>query len=358
MPTKLVSPKTLFTVQALRAIAASAVVSYHVFFMLVHNAGYSIYVPEIGASGVDLFFLISGFIMVYTNFGAFDQPGAATSFIQRRAIRIVPMYWICTTVVVTLLAFAPRLFSSVEFTWTYVISSYIFLLSENSAGQIGTVLQTGWTLCFEAYFYILFAVLLNWPRRYFLIASGAVFAAGVVLGRLVPHVPVWMTVATNPILLEFYLGAALAFLFLNGHSLSRVPAIAAASLGIGILGVTGNANLGIWNSVVCFGLPYAAILLGALSLDRIGIKVPKLLVSLGDSSYSLYLIHPFILPALGKFWLASHLSERTSPLVLGMIAFSCALFAGHLVYLLIERPATNRVSQAWRNYRGISTLRS
>jgi len=125
-----------------------------------------------------------------------------------------------------------------------------------------------------------------------------------------------------------------------------------------ILGVARNANLGIWNGVVCFGLPYAAILLGATSLDRIGIKVPKVLVGLGDSSYSLYLIHPFILPALGKFWLASHLSERTSPLVLGLIAFSCALFTGHLVYLLIERPTTNRISQAWRDYRSASTLRS
>jgi peptidoglycan/LPS O-acetylase OafA/YrhL len=318
--------------------------------MLVHNAGYSLYVPDIGASGVDLFFLISGFIMFYTNFGAFGKPGASASFIGRRTIRIVPMYWICTTGVVVLLAFAPRLFSSVEFKWNYVISSYVFLLSENSAGQIGTVIQTGWTLCFEVYFYILFAALLNWPRRYFLVASGMVFVGGIILGKLVGHVPIWATVATDPILLEFYLGAALAFLFARGFSLSRVVAIGAISLGIVILATTINTNLGVWTRPVCFGLPYAAILLGAISLERT-ITVPKLLVSLGDSSYSLYLTHPFILPALGKLWLALHLSERTSPLILGLIAFSCALLIGHLAYLLIEKPVTNWLSQAWRAYK-------
>src|SRR5262249_31198174 len=157
---------------------AAAVVSYHVVFMLSHNAGYALYIPKIGGSGVDLFFVISGFIMVYTNFSTFMQPRAATSFLRRRIIRIVPMYWICTTGVVLLLALAPQLFSSVQFDWTYVISSYVFLLSQNSAGDIGVVIQTGWTLCFEAYFYLWFALLLNWPRQWFLFASGVVFLGG------------------------------------------------------------------------------------------------------------------------------------------------------------------------------------
>jgi len=69
------------------------------------------------------------------------------------------MYWLCTTGVVLLLAFFPRLFVSVKFERAYVIMSYVFLLSQNSAESIGTLIQTGWTLCFEFYFYFLFAVL-------------------------------------------------------------------------------------------------------------------------------------------------------------------------------------------------------
>ena len=315
--------------------------------MLVHNGGYSLYVSDLGASGVDLFFVISGFIMIYTNFTAFGQPNAALSFIRRRVIRIVPLYWLCTTGVVILLAFVPRLFSTVEFSWTYVISSYLFLLSENSAGQIGTVIQTGWTLCFEVYFYLLFAMFLNWPRKYFFIASAAIFGCGILLGNLSGKIVPWATVATDPILFEFYLGAAIAFLFVKGFSASRTLATAAIIIGIASLFVTRNISLGIWTHLIFWGLPAGAILLGAISLERVGIKVPNLFVALGNSSYSLYLIHPFILPALGKFWLATHLSEKTSPLLLGLIAFVYSLSIGHVVYLLIEKPITIWLSQTW-----------
>jgi exopolysaccharide production protein ExoZ len=324
--------------------------------MLVHNGGYSLYVPDLGASGVDLFFVISGFIMIYTNLTAFCQPNASTSFIRRRVIRIVPMYLLCTTGVVILLAFAPRLFSSVEFTWTYVVSSYLFLLSENSAGQVGTVIQTGWSLCFEVYFYLLFAIFLNLPRKYFLIASGAVFASGIILGNVSGKIPPWATVATDPILFEFYLGAAIAFLFVKGFAPSRTVAISAIILGIATLFVTRNINLGIWTHLICRGFPSGAILLGAISLERVRIRVPKLFVALGDSSYSLYLTHPFILPALGKLWLALHLSERTSPVVLGLIGFSCSLSVGHAVYLLIEKPITTWLSQTWSAYKPLSAI--
>jgi peptidoglycan/LPS O-acetylase OafA/YrhL len=345
------SPKTLFTIQALRAIAAAAVVSYHVLFMLVHSAGYAFNVTTIGGTGVDLFFLISGFIMIYTNFDAFGRPGAPASFMRRRVIRVVPLYWVCTTLVVLLLAFAPRLFSSVKFEWTYVISSYLFLLSVNSAGDVGTVIQTGWTLCYEFYFYALFALLLYWPRKYFLAASGAIFAAGVILAKFSGPLPVWATVATNPILFEFYLGALIAFLFIRGVSLPRSLAAATIIVAIAVLVLTENAESGLWTRFLYWGLPAGAVLFGAISLERAGIKTPKLLVSLGYSSYSLYLIHPFVLPAFGKSWTAMHLSEKISPVFPGLLAFACALLAGHVVYLFFEKPLIGYLSRAWKGHR-------
>lgn len=337
--------------QALRALAASAIVFYHVLHMLVHNAGYAFFIPTIGASGVDLFFLISGFIMVYTNYEAFTQPHAAALFLRRRVIRIVPMYWLCTTGVVLLLAFTPQLFASVVFDWTYVVSSYVFLLSQNSAGNSGTVLQTGWTLCFEVYFYLVFALLLNWPRRYFLLASGGAFLGGVFLGHIGGHVPTWATVATDPIIFEFYLGAIVGFLFVNGIYLPRSLAGSAIVLAIAALAVSESINVGIWTRLICWGIPSAAILFGAISLEQAGLRVPKPFVALGDSSYSLYLVHPFVLPAFGKGWLALHLAERTHPIVPGIFAFACALLVGHVVYLLVEKPVITLLSQTWKAYR-------
>ncbi|MBE0583986.1 MAG: acyltransferase, partial [Desulfofustis sp.] len=308
MTTPLTPSGTLFTIQALRAGAAAAVVAYHCFYMLVHNGGYTRAVPHIGASGVDLFFVISGFIMIYTSYDAFLQPRASLTFIRRRAIRIIPLYWLYTTVVVLLLAGAPGLFSEVQFDRQHVIFSYLLLLSKNSTGNVGTVMQTGWTLCYEAYFYLLFALLLNLPRKYFLGVSGALFITGVALAALPWSPPVWATVAMDPLLFEFYLGALLAFLFLNGRVLPRHFAVAAIVLGISAIFMGGNIDINAnkWTRVVCWGLPCAAILFGAISLEHTKLKVPKLLSALGDSSYSLYLAHPFIVPALGKAWVMLH----------------------------------------------------
>jgi exopolysaccharide production protein ExoZ len=342
-------PKTLFTIQALRALAASAVVAYHVLCMLVHNGGYSFVVPDFGASGIDLFFVISGFIMIYTNYGSFCQPKAMAVFVRRRAIRIIPIYWLYTTLIVLLLAFTPSLFSEVKFNWQNVISSYLFLLSKNSKGDVGTVMQTGWTLCFEVYFYLLFAILLNLPRKYFLTISGSVFMVGIVIGTSSWSPPTWATVAMDPILLEFYLGTAIAFLFMKGFSLPRHFAVAAIILGISTIFLTGDVDLGKWTRVICWGLSGGVLLLGVISLEHAGMKVPKLFVALGDSSYSLYLVHPFLVPAIGKVWMKLHLSERLSPAFLFFVAFICSIVAGYVLYLLIEKPITRWLSRTWKS---------
>jgi exopolysaccharide production protein ExoZ len=350
-------PRTLFTVQALRGVAAGAVVTHHALFMLVHNAGYSFDVPSIGASGVDLFFVISGFIMVYTSYTAFQQPNASLSFIRRRVIRVVPIYWLYTTAVVLLLAFAPQLFSVTQFSWPHVISSYLFLLSENTAGQVGTVMQTGWTLCFEVYFYLIFALLLNLPRTTFLGISAAIFVTGIVLGISTEPAP-WLTVATNPILFEFYFGALIGFLFMNGFVLPRLVAGFAIVLGIATIFLTKDVDIGTWTRTICWGLPSSALLLGAISLEHAGMKVPRGFVVLGDSSYSLYLIHPFVVPAVGKLWVALQLSEHASPVILFSAAFLCALAAGHASFVAIEKPITRWLMRTWRSPAGKADYRA
>jgi peptidoglycan/LPS O-acetylase OafA/YrhL len=331
--------KTLFTVQALRAIAAASVVFYHVLNMLVRNAGYSFKVPAFGAAGVDLFFLISGFVMIYTHFDEFSHAGASGSFVRRRLIRIAPLYWLATTVMVILLVGFPNLFSTAKMDWNNAAFSYLFLLSPNSEGVVGTVTQTGWTLCYEFYFYAMFAVLLLLPRRYFLTAAGLIFFAGLLINAWGTTLPPWLTVATNPLLVEFYVGSVIAFLFLAGVSLP--PGIAIVAIIFSIVGilVIGEPSDG-WQRVFSWGIPSAVILAGAVSLERIDIRVPKILIALGASSYSLYIIHPFVLPAFGKAWALMHLPGKVPAFVLGIAAFSAALIVAHGVHLWLERPMT------------------
>jgi exopolysaccharide production protein ExoZ len=339
--------KTMNTVQALRAIAAAGVLAYHVVYVMGHRAGYSLNDSSLGESGVDLFFVISGFIMIYTTAGSFNEPNASLAFMRRRIIRIVPLYWLCTTGIVLLLAFFPRLFTAVAFDWQSVISSYLFLLARNSAGKVGTVMQTGWTLCYEFYFYLVFAVLLLWPRKFFWVASAAIFAGGVALGSFAGDLPPWSSAATSPLLSEFYAGAVIGLLFIKNVTVPRWLLPIAVLVAIVAAGTTKSQELAGWTRVVWWGIPGAAILIGAVSLERTGVTVPKVLVALGNSSYSLYLTHPFVLPVFGKLGLALHASERVPAVVFGLIAFVTSLLVGHAVYRLVEMPMTRYFSKAW-----------
>jgi exopolysaccharide production protein ExoZ len=332
-----VRQKTLLTVQALRAVAAASIVIHHVLVMLSHNGGYSFAYSGNWSAGVDLFFLISGFVMIYAHADDFGIKGAPLAFAGRRIIRIAPLYWIATSAIVLLLITAPQMFTSTKLDWSNVLCSYAFLLSPNSIGEVGTVTQTGWTLCFEAYFYLVFAALLMLPRKYFLVSGGAIFGAGLAVGLSGTAIAPWATVAVRPLVLEFYLGAVVAVLFLRGHSLPMTAATLAIILGIAGVALMTPGND--WTRVLIWGSGCTLILAGAVSLERCGIRVPKILVALGASSYSLYLVHPFVLPTIGKAWNAAGLSNLPAT-ALGLIAFLIALLIAHLVYLWVEKPMT------------------
>jgi exopolysaccharide production protein ExoZ len=332
--------KPLLTVQALRAIAAASVVMLHVLAVTVQRAGYSFTYPYFCAAGVDLFFLISGFIMIYTHFDNFGEAGAPASFIWRRFIRIAPLYWIVTTVTVAILIIAPQLFLSLRLDWHNVLFSYLFLLSRTPAGDVNTVVVTGWSLCYEVYFYALFAALLFLPRKYFLIATGAIFAVGLFVKATAADLPPWATVTTSPLLIEFYLGAIIGFLFIARFALPTPLAWVALIAGFAVIPVLGDPVGGDWYRVLYWGLPSAAILAGAISLDRAAIRVPKIFIALGASSYSLYLTHPFVVAAFAKAWAFVYLTEQLPAYILASLLFGAALLVGHLVHLLLEKPIT------------------
>lgn len=303
---------------------------------------------NIGAGGVDLFFVISGFIMVYTTYDTFGRDNVSVDFLRRRIIRIVPAYWFYTTIVAALLFFVPQLFSSTQFEWQTVVSSYLFLLSEIRPGDTGTILQTGWTLCYEVYFYLIFAVLLAFPRNLFLVFSGSLFLMGIGGGLVLgSDVPQWTTVAMNPIILEFYLGSIIAFAFMKGFVLSRSFAGLAIVFGLAVIFLGVGAGLGEWKRVVCWGLPAGAILLGVISLERAGMKVPKLLVTLGNSSYSLYLAHPLMIPVAGKLLLLLNASTWIPVAIPFLFVFVATIAAGHILYLVIEKPLIGWLSKTW-----------
>jgi exopolysaccharide production protein ExoZ len=348
--------KTLLTIQALRAFAAASVVVHHILVVAVQKAGYQYQFPSTAAAGVDLFFLISGFIMVYTHFEDFGEVRSSASFIWRRVIRVVPLYWIATTATVVLLLLVPGAFSTQKLDWNNVVPSYLLLLSREPNGSLNTILPTGWSLCYEMYFYVLFALLLLLSRRMFVIAAGAVFATGLAIYAAGISVPAWATVATNPLLLEFYLGTLVAFLFIQGHYLPTLLAIVGVAASILAVLILGDPGPNDWMMrVLYWGLPAAIILSATISLERAGLRVPRFLIALGESSYSLYLFHIFFVVASAKMWSYAHLTERLPVYVLGLGSFVGALGISHVIYLRVEKPLTQRLKSLsfLQNPRGV-----
>jgi exopolysaccharide production protein ExoZ len=343
------------TVQALRAVAAAAVVFHHTLSMLTHNAGYDFPAFTNGSAGVDLFFVISGFVMIYAHANDFGQRGAFASFTRRRLIRVAPLYWIATTITVVMLLIAPRMFATISFDYRNVICSYFFILSSNSLGDVGTVTQTGWTLCFEAYFYLIFGILLMLPRRYFLVAACFIFGTGLMIGLLDLPIAPWASVATRPLTLEFIFGAIIALLFMRGFSLHSWIAVGCMVLGAAviILRVPGSD----WARIATWGLSSGLILAGALSLERLDPRIPRLMLALGASSYSLYLAHPFVMAAFGKAWAILRLSS-IPPIVPGVIAFCLALAVGHGVFLVVEKPLTEWLKRSHGRSAGVRAASS
>jgi peptidoglycan/LPS O-acetylase OafA/YrhL len=146
-----------------------------------------------------------------------------------------------------------------------------------------------------------------------LITTGAIFAAGLAVQATGASVPRWATVATSPLLIEFYLGAIIYFLFVARFVLPTTLAWLALILGFAVILLVGDPVGGDWIAVLYWGLPCAVILAGAVLLERAAIGVPKTLIALGASSYSVYLTHPFVVAALAKAWALLQLSERWLP---------------------------------------------
>lgn len=333
-------------IQALRAIAALAVVWHHLqtqmsLYLGMPHLGY------VGRAGVDVFFVISGFIMFHTTR---DGERTTTEFWTDRITRIVPAYWLLTFVAAGLFWLGVHPGDVTSLSAADVAEDMLFLPHYRADGDIYPVLDVGWTLNFEMFFYALFGLsffLKSQARS--LAALTGVFLLGAVLVHFHTPLPTPVTMWLQPITLEFVAGGALAMLYPRMARLSR-NASRSAGAGALIVGAVAILAGGLafgkdlsWNyelRVVTFGLPALLIVAGALLLEHAGLTVrSRLLLLLGAASYSIYLVHHIVVQYLVR--LAGGVAPNPSAPALaieGAVIFVAAAAIGIAIHTWVEKP--------------------
>lgn len=337
----------LVSVQYLRGVAAMMVVVFHALHETA-GLGLGSATVHILEAGVDIFFVISGFIMFYTT----RRGMGALEFYRHRIIRIVPLYWLITSAVVALMLAAPHLLQSSRFDLPHVLASYAFIPWPHPVhpGVMEPALAPGWTLNFEMAFYLVFGVSLLIPRRAIGLTVMMLVLVAVAASRALgpPDGSAWGFYASG-LVLEFGAGVLLGLAF---ERLPPLPAwLAGAVFVLGwaiLLAQAGQPSPGAWRALA-WGPPALLIVAGAVLLER-GRPIVTLpaAVLIGDASYSIYLSHPLILSAFAQVWRRVGLQHLplALPLFLAAAAVAAAV-TGCLIFRWLERPLGAVASRAW-----------
>lgn len=340
-------PSDLLTnLQVLRLVAAAVVLFGHtVHEAEVLDARFTERYPgglEYGI-GVDVFFVISGIVMMITSDRRFGRPGETVRFWRARLARVAPLYWLFTAAMVLATVLVPDRLEHGDLTPGRVLTSVLFIPWDDGTGSIRPVLRLGWTLNYEVFFYLLFGVALLCRRRDVALAGlTATFVGLVLLHPLVPETWWPLQAWTESIILEFLFGVAVGLAVRRGL---RLPLPVAALLAIAaVVGWVAERDLDLPRPIV-LGLPATALCLAAAC----GPQMPshprwaRALLLGGASSYALYLAHPFAINAVLVPW---ETTVDGSAWLFVAVAVTVAAAVAVAVHLWVERPLLAR-TRTW-----------
>ncbi|WP_158630097.1 acyltransferase [Cohnella sp. AR92] len=336
----------LHRIQYLRAFAVVLVLLFHATITLNERINYE-YASGIfgfGYMGVDLFFVISGFIICYIHYSDFGERRRLRSYYVRRMTRIYPVYWIVLVPVIAFNFLVPSYGDGFERELPEILQSW-FLIPQSHQ----PILRVAWTLWHELFFYFLFGLLFIWNRNLKLLI-GTIAVWGILSsGSMFIHdhgVWLWSEYVFSPHNLEFLGGCGIAVL-LRRNKLS--PRMAYWALGIGIVLLSGAWTNEYWlhvsiPRVIAWGIPSFFLVISVCAWpDNAKVSKNGLFAYLGDASYSIYLIHLLGIHLFYQVFNRLDLFNRIGNFSMVTACAIGALVAGCMFYSIVEAPVMKRI---------------
>jgi peptidoglycan/LPS O-acetylase OafA/YrhL len=338
-------PRNIDNIQILRAIAALMVLLLHINSKEEQYAGSVGLLSasfDIGHTGVDLFFLISGFVMVYTT--RLPEKRNPRIYIRTRFIRIYPIYWL--VMVVTLLLYLLLGIVFPDQTDGFILFFDMLLIP---TGKL-PVLNVAWTLIHEVYFYLVFAISLFFARSrlvWFLIVWLFLLTVGTSMGMNAVH-PAFDLVF-HPLTVEFIVGACIGVLIIQGaRNWGRMTLWCGMIwlLFIALYRFYTNAPPfpSNWLRVLLSMPPLGLILYGSVVLELLSGRpkqqgvIRRILRQIGDASYGLYLVHLPVLVVIGEVWTTLVTSEIWHTVILISLWFFGSILFALFIHRRVEQP--------------------
>jgi len=330
-------PATLISIQLLRAIAALSVVYVH----CTHEKGYY-NLPSFGHFGVDIFFVISGFIIAYM------VSKNTEHFLIKRIIRIVPLYFLATAAIILLVA-TNSLNKTISIS-DFVIS--MLFIPPEPGNSNAPIIGQGWTLNYEMFFYVIMSLCIIFTKKYPTIACLSILAVIIIALNLLNPENYIMAYYKNSISLDFIYGIALYHFYkyvnISKISFNKTAKIiilfALAIISYGFLAFNDFAKIFSHKDYLFDGIPALILVASILFLEE-NIKPSKIMqfgIKLGEASYAMYLIHFLMVNFLGKgFNKIIDTNNIFVELVKITIAFIATIFFSIIIHKFIDNPIQN-----------------
>lgn len=270
------------SIQALRGISAIFIILEHVRFL------------NCGAFGVDIFFCISGFMIMLSTHRD------TSHFLGKRLIRILPLYYLMTFCTFIAVLFFPMLFAQTRPDPLFLIKSLLFIPFDIGGGVLQPLLRVGWTINCEIFFYLIFWLAMKLSHRHRGLICCCLLSGVMILAHILPNAPAPLAFYGAPVMADFLLGILcyhVAKRIFSLHAMGRLPKfcpmvcmLLAFGCFVGLIATKHYMNIPDQYRPLLWGIPAAVIVLSFFTAG-LSVKTPFPLKKLGDISFSLYLVH-------------------------------------------------------------------